>query len=457
MAIRKATLELLSAIRRTGSFSALRELPEDFFISDEERQAIQWLRNYVTEHRQFPKRSTFARGIGEQAARTVEPVSYYYDQVRKRALYYHIASVAGDLQDALLDKDPDASVEAAKRIIAANSRLSVRSTGISSLADSLDDVLDDIENLRWNPDMMGILSGWPYVDQKTGGWQNGDLITVVGRPGMGKTWLCLRCAHEAWRSGRSVLFVSMEMTQKQLARRFLALETHYNPDRLRRGQISSDIFNAMRDTARFVRGGVPITLIAGNFKKSVDSVRATIEDMQPDLIVVDASYLLTPEKKRQGSGGRREVVSDVIEELGSMAKTYDRPVINSVQFNRQAVRPHSLRRTEENASPNPMLHLGLEKIGETDVVGQVSSIVIGMTTPPDGGNNSRYIGFLKGREGEQGYCKINWNFDRVDLSEIPGENEEAIRERMRERNGDSQTTATAENPINQEALNNFRG
>jgi len=40
----------------------------------------------------------------------------------------------------------------------------------------------------------GILSGYPTVDKITGGWKNGELIIVTGRPGTGKTTFAMNIA-----------------------------------------------------------------------------------------------------------------------------------------------------------------------------------------------------------------------------------------------------------------------
>jgi hypothetical protein len=74
-------------------------------------------------------------------------------------------------------------------------------------------------------------------------------------------------------------------------------------------------------------------------------------------------------------------------------------------------------------------HLSLEKIGETDVIGQASSIVLGIAKPPAPYSEvQRWIAFLKGREGEQGVIKVNYrfqpvNFDMIQVGHDPDTNE----------------------------------
>lgn len=74
----------------------------------------------------------------------------------------------------------------------------------------------------------GVTPGWPCglerVDQLTRGWQNGQLTLVAARPSVGKTQFAGVCAREVLNAEEPVLFVTAEMSARQLARRFLGLE-----------------------------------------------------------------------------------------------------------------------------------------------------------------------------------------------------------------------------------------
>jgi hypothetical protein len=163
------------------------------------------------------------------------------------------------------------------------------------------------------------------------------------------------------------------------------------------------------------------------------TVRALAESMNPDIVYVDASYLLLPEKKRFGQNSRREQVSDVIGDLRKTSLALDRPFIQSVQFNREAkrdrVRAPGQSGEQQEERRSPIAHLSLEKIAETDVIGQASVIVIGIekyNAPFE--DVRRWMGFLKGREGETGYWGVNYSFNPVDFSiirpEATGDDEE---------------------------------
>ena len=80
-------------------------------------------------------------------------------------------------------------------------------------------MIPEIEHLINNK---GIPSGFPSLDKITGSWQNGDLIVVGSRPGVGKSTFGLNVAiNVAINMNVPVMYFSQEMTNKQIAKRLL--------------------------------------------------------------------------------------------------------------------------------------------------------------------------------------------------------------------------------------------
>jgi hypothetical protein len=71
---------------------------------------------------------------------------------------------------------------------------------------------------------------------------------------------------------------------------------------------------------------------------------------------------------------------------------------------------------------------GLENIGYSDAIGQISSIVLALEEEDSAETlHRRKLRLLKGRNGEVGEFDINWhfhnmNFDQVDVDDAPLEN-----------------------------------
>lgn len=63
----------------------------------------------------------------------------------------------------------------------------------------------------------GVATGLRSLDELTGGWQNGDLIIIGGRPSMGKTALaCQFALHAALSPQVPVIYFSLDITRENL-------------------------------------------------------------------------------------------------------------------------------------------------------------------------------------------------------------------------------------------------
>ena len=93
----------------------------------------------------------------------------------------------------------------------------------------VDEVLKDTEMI-YNKEMslIGVPSGYTSIDRITGGWQPGNLIIVAGRPSMGKTALALALASNPAKLGYPVGIFSLEMSDRELATRYLSGESGYS-------------------------------------------------------------------------------------------------------------------------------------------------------------------------------------------------------------------------------------
>ena len=93
-----------------------------------------------------------------------------------------------------------------------------------------------------NPsNVTGVASGFHDLDQKTSGFQSGDLIIVAGRPSMGKTAFSLNIAeHVALELNKPVAVFSMEMGGAQLAMRLLGSVGKLDQHKVRTGRLADE-------------------------------------------------------------------------------------------------------------------------------------------------------------------------------------------------------------------------
>jgi hypothetical protein len=81
------------------------------------------------------------------------------------------------------------------------------------------------------------------------------------------------------------------------------------------------------------------------------------------------------------------------------------PVAASWQFSREAAKKMGSKKGGA---------VGLEDIGYTDAIGQISSIVLGLLEEDNVETmKKKTVTIMKGRSGESGEFKINWQFEPV--------------------------------------------
>jgi replicative DNA helicase len=198
--------------------------------------------------------------------------------------------------------------------------------------------------------LSGIATGLRDLDTKMGGLQPSDLIIVAGRPGMGKTSLATNIAYNVAKAHRAEIqadgtqksvnggivgFFSCEMSAEQLATRIIAERTGIPSSSIRRGGISENDFEKIRDYSIELQslpfyvdetGGLSIAQLAAR-------ARRLKRQRGLDLIVVDYIQLLQGSNKR--SDNRVQEVTEITTSLKALAKELNVPIIALSQLSRQ--------------------------------------------------------------------------------------------------------------------------
>jgi replicative DNA helicase len=388
-----------------------------------EEQAYEFINQFYRDHRSLPSIEVIANDTGVVLPTAPMPLTYYFERVKGRALYSHLTKPLGDLNE--FAENPQQNIDKIQETIDAiytiRTRFNTAGGGVE-LSDSLAErvMQQSIARRTTSGSLLGVTTGYDPLDEAMDGYQNGDLVVWVARPGRAKSWLLLKQCYSAWAAGHKPLYISNEMGGEQNMRRLIGIHSGINPNFIKRGRIQTGAlpyFNRAIEELMRLR---PFPMVTANFSRTVDQIASFVEQHNPDIVFIDAGYLLSPKKKRFGSGGRRETISDVVEELKELAANINRPIVITVQFNRSAEH----RRRGSSGGGNPISHLSLAEIGETDVIGQAATHVIGLEFPPAPLERDAYrvFGFLKGREGESGWWLTNFMptpYSTVDLSIVP--------------------------------------
>ncbi len=187
-------------------------------------------------------------------------------------------------------------------------------------------------------DVTGLPTGFADLDEKTSGFQAGDLIIVAGRPSMGKTAFSINIAENvAIQTGLPVAVFSMEMGGTQLVTRMLGSIGRLDQHRVRTGRLQDEDWQKLTYAVGKLNDA-PIH-IDESAALSVLDLRARARRLHRQcgklgLIVIDYLQLMSGSGKGGGSENRATEISEISRGLKALAKELEVPVIALSQLNR---------------------------------------------------------------------------------------------------------------------------
>lgn len=419
-------LQLLSSLLELGSVEYLREIDPDWLEEGDELSVYNFIHNHNRRYHRLPSIDTVMSSLDIDLPETPEHITYYKDGLMERVLYNSIRPVFGSIRDNIVSGsiDTDAIRADVRELNRICNSTSSSSRNVMPVADAVSLVRANFMESRTWSGVPGIPTGWSFMDEQTGGWRNGDLITIVARMGVGKTYLLLYSILSAMQSGRLSLLISMEMPVVQIVSRMAAMLAGVDPMMIRNGRLPTDAMPRLEEAFRTLESMDNLIIHSGNMGGTVGDISDLIQDYVPDCTYLDGMYLLKP-SFRGRVNGRWESIAYTIDEIKELTLSTNRPIVSTTQFSRQA---------GKGGKDGDM-----ENIGYSDAIGTHSSIVIGVmqghveSIPRyrNGVNDDsivrtgdrevaryRIVQLMKGREGESGKWGINYSFTPPDFSEV---------------------------------------
>ncbi len=210
-----------------------------------------------------------------------------------------------------------------------------RASDLRSIGDLLGAELDRLEKVsREGISITGTQSGFTDIDELTGGFQPGNLIVLAARPAMGKSALVTNIAENAaMKHGKPVVLFSLEMSETELAQRFVASQAKMSGDDLRKGRVAADRWpKIVRATQKIA--AAPLW-VDDSSDIGVLELRAKARRLHArhglGLVIVDYLQLLRPEDP---SVNRVEQVGSMSRGLKLLARELSVPVIAVSQLSR---------------------------------------------------------------------------------------------------------------------------
>ena len=220
--------------------------------------------------------------------------------------------------------------QALEDLITKTSALKKNTSSIRDIdATDIDSAIAYFENVKEQQALgqRGIKTGLPGFDNYLpSGIMPGQLGVFLAYPGIGKSWMALYFAVQAWKQGKTPLIISLEMSETEVRNRVFTImgEGLWSHRKLSKGEVELDMMKKWH--ADKIDGRPPFHIISNDSGGEVTPsvIRGKLDQYKPDFIVVDYLQLMSPNQKADNETVKMKNLS---RELKLMAVSEEVPII----------------------------------------------------------------------------------------------------------------------------------
>ena len=334
---------------------------------------------------------------------TAANVKEYVSILKDKTLLRRVAETAGELTAQIqqgTETGQDMLEMAEQRIYAIRQGRAAR--GLTPISQVVIEAYERLNELAASDSAIpGLSTGLVDLDRAISGLNKSDLILLAARPGMGKTSMALNILLEAGKkSGKNVVFFSLEMSREQLALRLISSECFVDNKKLVTGKLTDEDWEKVAAAADSLNQSK--ILIDDDSTVTVADINAKCRRVENlGLVVIDYLQLMQSAGGKARSGdNRQQIVSDISRSLKIMAKELNVPVLCLSQLSRA---------NESRTDKRPML----SDLRESGAIEQDADIVMFIhresyyDDDTENPNIAECI-IAKNRHGETGSVMLEW-------------------------------------------------
>lgn len=195
------------------------------------------------------------------------------------------------------------SIAALEVLMTETARLKhITSTARDLDVSNVDDAIAYFENVKRMQEngTHGIYTGLAGFDNYLpAGITPGQLGVLLAYPAIGKSWMALYLAVQAWKNGKSPLIVSLEMTETEVRNRVFAIigQGMWSHRKLSRGDVETDMMKKWMHKTFDGKPSIHIISNDGIGEVSPSVLRGKIDQYKPDIVFVDYLNLMTSNQR----------------------------------------------------------------------------------------------------------------------------------------------------------------
>jgi replicative DNA helicase len=220
---------------------------------------------------------------------------YHLEELRTAFLESTLSNVLMSSANQLQNHQPN---EALNTLISKTSELKKITADIRDIdATDIEDAMSHFQHIKELNEKgnYGIKTGLAGFDNYLpAGITPGQFGILLAYPAIGKSWLALFMAVQAWKNGRKPLVISLEMTETEVRNRVYTImgQGFFSHRKLSAGEIDSESFNLWG--SQHLDNMPPFYIVSndGVGELSTSVLRGKIDQYSPDIVFVDYIQLM---------------------------------------------------------------------------------------------------------------------------------------------------------------------
>ena len=289
----------------------------------------EFIASYVNKNGSVPPESLVVENFRDfEPAKEVGTTAHHLESVQADYTDVKLRQILRDSAEDVQNKNYS---DAISTLISETSSLkrvtsSVRDVDLVDLEGAVSH-FEQVKNLN-SMGAYGIKTGLPGFDAMLpSGITPGMLGVFLAYPGIGKSWLAMYFAVQAWKQGKKPLVVSLEMSEVEVRNRMYAIigNGRWSLKNLGMGDVEIDEFKKWHGKEFFDRP--PFYIVSsdnddGEVNPAV--VKSKIDQYRPDFVVLDYLQLMSPNTRTDNEVTRMKNLS---RELKQLARTAEVPIL----------------------------------------------------------------------------------------------------------------------------------
>jgi replicative DNA helicase len=288
-------VEVLSSVCKNKDIHILFDNNADELIKD---CADIWgfVKDYYDQTRQVPDSDLLVTRFRDFDPVDSGPTIYHVDRLRQAYIDESLKNSLRRAANLVNNNESSNALKELSKDVALMSRIGAKVRDID--VTDVDNALAYFEQIRKSAENgdVGIKTGITSFDVCLPmGIAKGQLGILLAYPAIGKSWLALYFAVQAWKHGYKPMIVSLEMTEHEVRNRIFTViaDGFFSHRALSAGRVSDNEFKLWAEKS--IEGRPPFKIISNDTgaEMTPNLISSKIDQYKPDIIILDYLQLMT--------------------------------------------------------------------------------------------------------------------------------------------------------------------